>query len=304
MCDKGIAIAVGTFDGVHLGHRLLLKHLKEESQRRGLDAAVVTFSSHPLATLRPDRIPPSLSTRVLRDTLLREAGVRQIIELPFTRNLAQLTARNFLGKLVEKYGVRHLVIGHNTSMGSDRLTGYEAFSEVGRELGISVSEAPKLDIEPYSDVSSSMIRRLIAKGMVGDAARLLGRIYEMEGKVVHGQELGRRLGYPTANLQPEPTTQAVPGAGVYACMAEVPGLGKIEAMVNIGVRPTIDPANKVSTIEAHLLGCNAMLYGSKMRLLFAGRLREERRFGSLEELRGQLACDAHDAGEMLRKFRS
>lgn len=290
--NRQLAVAVGTFDGVHCGHRSLLARLKSAAGELGLETGVVTFASHPLATLRPGQVPTSLSTPRLKERLLRQCGVSEVVTLDFDAGLASLTASRFLEMLALKYGVRHLVLGFNTTMGSDRVSGLEEFRRIASGLGMSVEIAPELG----HGISSSAIRRSIAAGDVEKAAEMLGRPYRLEGRVVHGRQLGRKLGWPTANLEPEPSSQTMPGRGVYACRAQVEGDSRCyPAMVNVGTRPTVDGADAMMSVEAHLLDFDGDLYGRRLTLDFIRRLRDERRFDNVGQLAGQLSADAEMA---------
>lgn len=292
--NRQLAVAVGTFDGVHLGHQSLLACLKNAAAKRGLEAAVVTFGCHPLATLSPGREPSSLSTPRLKERLLRQCGVSEVVTLDFDAGLASLTASRFLEMLASKYGVRHLVLGFNTSMGSDRVSRIDDFRRITSALGMSVEVAPELG----HGISSSAIRRAIAAGDVAKAAEMLGRPYRLEGRVVHGRQLGRKLGWPTANMEPEPSSQTMPGRGVYACRAYIDGdVRCYPAMVNVGKRPTVDGAEAMISVEAHILDLDADLYGRRMTLDFIRRLRDERRFDNVGLLAAQLSADAEMARE-------
>lgn len=292
--NRQLAVAVGTFDGVHLGHQSLLACLKNAAAKRGLEAAVVTFGCHPLAILSPGREPASLSTPRLKERLLRQCGVSEVVTLDFDAGLASLTASRFLEMLASKYGVCHLVLGFNTSMGSDRVSRIDDFRRIASALDMSVEVAPELG----HGISSSAIRRAIAAGDVAKAADMLGRPYRLEGRVVHGRQLGRKLGWPTANMEPEPSSQTMPGRGVYACRAQIDGDGRCyPAMVNVGKRPTVDGAEAMISVEAHILDLDADLYGRRMTLDFIRRLRDERRFDNVGLLAAQLSADAELARE-------
>lgn len=294
--DTGLVVAVGTFDGLHLGHRALLGEVRRTASRTGLTPGVVTFSSHPLATLRPERVPALLATPALKRRLLDSEGIGRVVTLDFTPALAAMTAREFVEMLRRDYGVRHIVLGFNTSMGSDRVSAIEAFEAIAAETGVGVSRAPEFTLPRHDGpVCSSAVRRLVSEGDVSSASLLLGRPYRLSGSVVHGRALGRQLGYPTANIEPSPAGQAIPAPGVYACRATVDGgAHTYGAMVNIGSRPTVDSDGHV-TIEAHLFDLDADLYGRTIDLDFIARLRDEQRFPSLDALRTRLAADASAA---------
>lgn len=303
--------AVGTFDGVHRGHQAVVGYLVAQGKARGLVPAVVTFSSHPLAVVRPERVPKSLCSVEQRTARLREAGVDDVILLTFDETLRQLTARDFIAMLHDRYGVDAIVLGFNNSFGSDRLKDFDDYVRAAAESDVEILPAPRYDHLGFGgDVSSTAIRHLIASGDVDSAARLLGHPVTLSGEVVGGKRLGRTIGFPTANLQVD-SSCAVPAEGVYACRAFVGVDGSgcdvdaaqhpcVPAMVNIGRRPTVDTsADPLVTVEAHLIGFNGDLYGSVISLEFVQRIRDERRFDSLEALIAQLEADRAATEEII-----
>lgn len=300
-----LAVAVGTFDGVHIGHRSLINELGRHARSLGLRPAVVTFSPHPLAILHPGSEPPMLATPELRRQLLLECGVEKVIELPFTPALASLTTAQFLEFLARYHSVRHLLVGFNTIMGSDRVYNLDDFRKIASPLGISVDRASEF-AKPDAGcmVCSSSIRRLLAEGNVNDAATLLGRVYMLTGSVVHGNNIGHTLGYPTANISPCPGGQQIPAPGVYACRVSIDDAPDDKhdhiSMVNIGTRPTV-AADGRQTIEAHLFGFNGNLYDHTLTIQFVERIRDEQRFDSVDSLRRQLEADAILAKKSLSK---
>lgn len=297
---------VGTFDGVHRGHAAVLDTLREEGLRRGLQAVAITFARHPLKLIAPERAPLMLTLPKDRDRLIREHGVL-VYEAHLTRYVAEFSAERWMQAMHSVHGVEALVLGHDNTFGHDgRSLTREQYHEIGRRVGVEVIDAPKVE-----GVSSSAVRRAVAEGRVEDAAAMLGRPFGMYGKVVHGSETGRTIGFPTANLQTL-EGMAVPGGGVYAARVHILPQGSgnsdgseetqqtqpIAAMVNIGTRPTVGPGLP-QTVEAHLLDWSGDLYGRVLRLDFVARLRDERRFGSLDELRRQLEADRESARQVL-----
>ena len=296
---------IGFFDGVHRGHQCLIRQVRDEALRRGARSLLITFDRHPRSVFAPESVPQLLTTALERQALLRTTGVDDIFVLPFDRAMAAFTAREFMQRVLkEQLGVDVLVIGYDHRFGrplSDSRSGGEGFSEYqayGKELGIEVVLARELEGE---HISSSAIRRALADGDVAKAARLLGRPYAWTGVVVHGHAVGRRLGFPTANLEAAEPEKVRPARGVYAVKvllsatnvagttAEAMG-ATAEAMVNIGNRPTLDNGSELS-IEANLLDFRGDLYGQALILLFIARLREERQFSSAAELAEQLQRD-------------
>lgn len=281
------ATAIGTFDGVHKGHLAVLGTLAALSDERGLNPIAITFDRHPLELISPQRAPKALSSIEKKGEMLREAGVTPVI-LPFDEELRATTARDWMRLLRDKYNVRLLVVGYDNTFGSDGVTlSIADYRKMGLDTGIDVVEAPIVQ-----GISSSAIRKAVEHGDVEHAADMLGRHFSLHGTVVDGNKLGRTIGFPTANLLPEPG-MVVPAHGVYAARAILPGSKKLPAMVNIGVRPTIRRGEQ-PTIEAHILNWEGDLYGHHLTLEFHKRLRDEQQFKSIEALRKQLEKDASD----------
>ncbi len=283
------AAVVGTFDGVHLGHCFLLESLRSQAARRGLQPMVVTFADHPLKQIAPDRVPPGLMSVERRRSLLQAEGV-EVVVLDFNSRLRSLTAAQFLEMLHNRYGVELFLLGFNNRIGSDRLG---AENLAGKTIGgVEVLAA---DEHPQLCVSSSLVRAALSRGDVEEAAQMLGRPYSIEGKIVTGKQLGRTIGFPTANLLPDPTT-AIPAVGVYA--GEMLGY---PAVINIGHRPTVEGRNDAPlSIEAHLIGFSGDLYGRTAELTFIRRLRGEKRFESLNALKTQIQKDIDHARDILK----
>ncbi|MCM1448770.1 MAG: riboflavin biosynthesis protein RibF [Clostridiales bacterium] len=289
MSNDGYAAVVGTFDGVHLGHRYLLDDLKSRASRRGLGTRIYTFTGHPLTTLCPERAPRLLTTAVEKLELLDSIGVDFVYMADFS-TVASMTAREYV-ELLASQGVRLLLVGHDNRFGSDGLVEFSQFVEAARCTGVEIEQAAELTTPDGRDINSSRIRSLITGHNISQANELLGYEYRLTGKVVHGKQLGRTIGFPTANVQLPPLSQKlqVPN-GVYACRTVIDG-ETIPVMVNIGHRPTVDRADSLTSIEAHLIGYDADLYGQLLTLRFVRFLRHEQRFASLEELKAALVCD-------------
>lgn len=276
--------AIGTFDGLHRGHMEVIRILRETSAIVGLRPLVFTFHPHPLAVVAPERTPPMLMEVAEREQRLRQAGVEPIL-VTFDQSLRSLTAADWLQRLRDDYGVTHVVLGYDNTFGSDgRHMTRTALKDIAASLHITPIEAPELP-----GLSSSRARRAILAGDVDGAAAILGRPYTLSGEIVCGQQLGRTLGFPTANLRPVQGL-AIPGNGVYAAVATLPDGCRLPAMVNIGVRPTLGDGH-APTIEANLIGFSGDLYGATLTLGFTARIRNERRFYSLEDLKAQLTLD-------------
>lgn len=263
---------------------MLLKFLREEGARRGLRPLAVTFDPHPLALVAPERQPLSLTSCAERRRLLEREGV-EVAEIPFDERLRHLTAREWIAEMRRRFGAKVLVMGYDHRFGSDGRTLQEGdYERIGREEGVEILRAPELP-----GVSSSAIRRALGEGDVERAAELLGRPFMVEGRVVHGAGKGHELGFPTANIDVA-AGMALPSGGVYHALADAGDGVDRPAVVNIGMRPTLADGRGV-TVEAHIPGFEGDLYGKPMRLSFLRRLRPERRFASLDELREAIAED-------------
>ncbi len=276
--------AIGTFDGVHLGHAAVLHTLREEAERKGLEPVAITFDRHPLSLIAPERAPKAITSLASKIELIKKASVSPIV-LPFDEKLRSTTAAEWMKYLKNEFGVRVLVVGYDTTFGCDGLSfSISDYRRLGEEIGIEVVEAPYV-----AGISSSAIRKAIAAGEVKEAAEMLGRHFSLSGFVVEGNKLGRTIGFPTANITAQPEI-IIPAKGVYATKAILPD-GKIYgAMVNIGVRPTIRRGNS-QTIEANVFDWEGDLYGDSIKLIFVDRLREEEQFHSIDALRRQLEAD-------------
>lgn len=296
-----IVATIGFFDGVHRGHQYLIQQVQEEALRRGARSLLITFDRHPRSVFAPDSAPQLLTTAEEKMALLRATGVDDIYILPFDRTMAGLTAQEFMQQVLkQQLGVTALVIGYDHRFGKrtdpnltrDGGEGFEEYQAYGRELGIDVVPARELTGE---HVSSSAIRRLLTGGDVAAASRLLGRPYTWSGRVVHGHEVGRQLGFPTANLEGIEPTKMMPAKGVYAVECTIhPKMIHAHAMLNIGRRPTLDNGSDIS-VEVHLFDFNEDLYDSTLTLSFVARLREEQRFANETELAEQLQRDRASA---------
>ena len=299
--DLSPAVAtIGFFDGVHGGHRFLIRQVREAAALRGLASAVITFPEHPRAVMHPDFHPELLSTCNEKLELLAQTGIDRCVLLDFTPELAALSARQFMEMLHGQYAIRALVIGYDHRFGHGRSEGFDDYVRYGHELGMEVLPAEAYHL-PASDcplpVCSSSVRRLLREGDVASAARYLGYPYFLNGIVVGGFRMGRRIGYPTANLQVNDECKVIPARGVYAVRVEVDGC-IYGGMLNIGCRPTFDNGAN-ATIEAHLFDFKSDIYNHSLRLFFVQRIRSERKFDSVEELVAQLHQDAEIARGML-----
>jgi len=301
MMEKHNAAAVGMFDGVHLGHRDIMATVLAEAGRLGGQPVVLTFAGHPLSVLRPADAPRLLTTAAEKEEFIRAfLPTARVCMLDFNA-MHGISARDFLRLLRDDMGVGTMVMGYDNRFGCDGPRQREAYDGLGRELGMRVVHVAPLVVDGIT-ASSSELRRLIMAGRVGDAAVMLGRFYSVGGKVVRGAQFGRTIGFPTANLAPD-GRKLLPGAGVYAAVAAVDGCGEWPAMVNVGRRPTVDRSPDAAlTVEAHLIGAGADMYGRSMTLRFVRRMRDERCFSSVEMLRGQLEADRADANDIISRY--
>ena len=294
---SGYCATIGFFDGVHLGHRFLLEQVKHYAALDSLQTMAITFSEHPRRVLNQAYQPSLLTTREERISLLSHEGLDACAVLQFSREMASLSAYEFMQKcLVEALGVKTLVIGYDHHFGKKSAEGFLDYQRYGCELGIQVVEARPLTCGDYT-VSSSLVRKSLEQGNVVLAAQALGRNYSLHGTVVHGHRVGGEIGFPTANLQPQCSQILVPGIGVYAGWAQVDG-ETYGAMINIGRRPTLDNGDNVS-IEAHLFDFTGNLYEKEITLSFVEKMREEMKFADISALVDQLNCDAAAARRIL-----
>jgi len=269
-------LAVGEFDGVHIGHREVISDAD----------AVLTFEPHPRTVVAPASAPKLLTTLEQKADLIAALGIEELIVIPFDGSFAAQTAQEFIDHvLVEHLDARHVSVGENFRFGN-KARGDAALLASQEKFGTRVTELVELDGEI---VSSTHIRGLVATGQVADAARALGAPFGMRGTVAHGDKRGRTLGFPTANLVPDPRL-AVPDHGIYACRAILPGLGEFTAAVSIGVRPTFVTGRGL-LVEAFLLDFDEDIYGRELRLDFIARLRGEKRFESVDTLVEQMHRD-------------
>ena len=288
---RGEAIAtIGSFDGVHRGHRCLLDQVCHIANEHNLKAVSVTFSVSPKRVLGMCDAP-QLTTLEERVERLREAGMDEVVLLDFTREMATMTAREFMQQVLhEQLGVAVLVIGYDHRFGHNRSEGFEDYVRYGREIGMEVIRGETC-IEGDDPVSSTRIRGCLTQGKVAEAARLLGYEYRLCGKVVGGYQVGRKIGFPTANIGVEECGKLIPADGVYAVRVLLPTLNqKHVGMLNIGHRPTVNNGTERS-VEVHIIGFEGNLYGESLCIEFVERLREERSFNSLDELTAQLTAD-------------
>lgn len=292
---EGVATAtIGVFDGVHRGHQSVLGQLMKEAHRQQTVATVITFDRHPLRVVYPEKCPPLLTTLDERLELLAAAGVQRCVVLPFTEEMARMAARDFMWLMHRQLGVQLLLTGYDNRFGHDRTATFEDYVRYGKEAGMRVEVlSPAAVLEDGHPVNSSSVRRLLAEGQLERARHCLGRDYSIEGRVVDGAHVGRRIGYPTANISPD-ACKLVPKEGAYAVWASVGGEETLRpAMMNIGTCPTF--GDRPTTLEVHLFDYAGDLYGRPVRVRFVSRLRDEQRFADMDGLKRQLSADREAA---------
>ena len=294
------AATIGFFDGVHQGHRFLIDRLCRIARERGMRSMVITFARHPRQVLQTDWQPQLLSTLDEKRELLRQTGVDRVEVLQFDVAMSELSAHDFMQQVLkERLGVELLLTGYDNRFGHHRAEGFDDYVNYGRELGIEVMAGEPLAVKD-TNVSSSRIRKLLQEGNVADAALCLGHPYPLSGCVVHGEQIGRQLGFPTANLALDDACKLIPERGVYAVSVSIEGDSCVYGgMMNIGRRPTFEGHH--TTLEVHLLQYSGDLYGKRLTVRFIARLREERPFPDRDALIAQMNEDKQQALQILNK---
>ena len=289
---RGCAVTIGAFDGIHLGHQAVLAHLNAEAASLGVPTTVVTFEPLPREYLSPVEAPPRITT--LRDKwpLLEACEVDRVLCLPFNESLRQLSAREFVEQVfVEGLGVRYLAFGDDFRFGNRREGDLDYVRALAGEFGYAVAPTPTLEVD-QERVSSTRIRAALAESDFEAASGLLGRPFEMAGRVQHGQKLGRQLDAPTANIALRRIRS--PLQGVYAVNVSGGGLHKAPGVANVGVKPTIGESLE-ATLEVHVLDGSPDLYGERLTVQFWHKLRDEEKFPSLDALKAGIAADKANA---------
>jgi riboflavin kinase/FMN adenylyltransferase len=287
-------VALGNFDGLHMGHQTILNTAIERARRERGTAFALTFDPVPAKVLAPDRAPRLILASEDKLELLRKSGIDSVLVINFTRELSQLTPREFVRTfLVERIAVRAVVVGHSVSFGHNRAGNATVMAELGRELGFDVMVVGPVTVAGM-EVSSTKVREVIADGDLRTAANLMGRAHFLSGPVVHGRERGRKIGFPTANIQSR--TECLPPDGVYATRLILDD-DPHPSITNIGMRPTF--AEPERTIEAHIFDFDRDIYDREVRLELIERIRPERKFDSGAALATQIAADLKRARAIL-----
>ncbi len=293
---RPVVVALGNFDGVHLGHQAVLSRAVEEARRLGGTVVAATFWPHPRSVIGAGASPGLLTTIEARREALLAHGADEVRTIPFDRELSRKSPEEFVGDvLVGELGARAVVVGENFRFGYKAAGDFEELGRLMRRFG---GEAYAVEVRgPVGEISSTRIRSLLLEGDVAEAARLLGRPYGVRGEVVVGDRRGRTIGFPTANVRPDPAV-IVPAGGVYACFVRV-GEGSRAACTNVGVAPTF--ARGENKIEAHLLDFEDDLYGRSVEVGFLQRIRGERRFSGVEELKEQIGRDVQETRRITQR---
>ena len=291
-----IALTIGAFDGVHVGHQRLIEEVRAAAARLGGESAVMTFDPHPDRVLHPERGRLYLTTLEQRVALIESLGVEHLLVLRFDHEMAKVPAETFMERVSRAMDLRELWIGPDFRLGAGGRGTAGVLDQIGRDLRYTVHQVERVRLGDRV-VSSTAIREQLGAGRVDEAARLLGRPFAVSGEVVHGDHRGRGIGIPTANIA-TPAEQFLPADGVYACRAYLPGAARgLPAVANIGARPTF--GKQRHTVEAHLLDWSGELYGALLRIDFVGRLRGEQRFDGVDALLAQIHADIAVARDLL-----
>lgn len=288
---RGTVLTLGVFDGLHLGHQRIMQTVVESANAINAVPTVITFDPHPRAVLHPENAPPLLQTLDQRIANFEVLGIKQTIVIRFDKEFAGTDAETFLTDIVhERLQAREVFLGRGFFFGKNRGGNIELLREMSKRLGFFADEVPEVRLRGQR-ISSSKIRHLLAEGKVNMARRMLGRPYGVEGQIIHGLQRGRTIGFPTANLHPH--NRVIPKFGVYATATLIEGKWR-RSITNVGVRPTFDDDQNPS-IESYIFDFDGDLYGDVLRVRFLHRIRDERKFGGIDELRAQIEKDTRRA---------
>ncbi len=286
---RGCVATIGNFDGLHVGHQAIIRSVVGRARELGRPSAVITFNPHPVSIVAPDRVPKQILTLSQKEELLREMGVDALLIVPFSHEFSRWTADRFIQEfLVSALKVVEIRIGSDFCFGAGREGNLPKLEVAGKLNGFQVHGVPEVRVHGIR-VSSSLVRDAIIKGAMRTVALALGRTYYIDGRVATGRKLGRKIGFPTVNV--DPANDLFPGSGVYVTTTRFETFsGSFESVTNIGVRPTLYE-NYATTIESHILDFDSNVYGDNVRLYFHGLLRREQQFRSALELTDQIRQD-------------
>ena len=289
-------LTLGVFDGLHLGHQLIMKTVVERARAVGAVPTALTFEPHPRAVLHPESAPPLLQTFDQKIEALGVLGIEQTIVINFNRQFSQIRAQDFLREVVvNRLHAKEVYLGRGFAFGHNREGNIELLRRVSEQLGFFADEVREVRLRGRR-IGSTRIRELLSKGQVNLARRMLGRPYGVEGPVVRGAERGAQLGFPTANVQPH--NRVIPHGGVYVTATLIEGQWR-RSVTNIGTRPTFDDGTATS-VETHVMNWSGDLYGDVVRVRFLHRLRDEKKFNSIADLTQQIKCDVARAGDYFK----
>ena len=288
---RSTVLTLGVFDGLHLGHQRIMQTVVSRAAAINAVPTAITFDPHPRSVLYPENAPPLLQTLDQRLTNFEVLGIKQTIVIRFDVNFANQDAETFLrGIIYERLQAKEVYLGKGFAFGRNRAGNIELLKKISASLGFIADEVPEVCLRGQR-VSSSKIRKLLADGKVNLARRMLGRPYGVEGQIIHGFERGRTIGFPTANLKPN--NRVIPQYGVYATATLIDGVWR-RSITNVGVRPTFE-GDKEPSIESYIFDFDGDLYGDVLRVRFLHRIRDERKFGGIEELKAQIERDTRRA---------
>jgi riboflavin kinase / FMN adenylyltransferase len=295
--QRPTVLTLGVFDGLHLGHQLIMRTVVERARAISAIPTVITFDPHPRAVLHPESAPPLLQTFDQKIEGFGVLGIEQTIVVRFTRAFSEVAAADFLRDVViDRLHAQEVYLGKGFAFGHNREGNIDLLKRLGSELGFVAGEVPEVSLRGRR-VSSSKIRELLSRGDVNHARRMLGRPYGVEGRVEHGAERGHQLGFPTANLHPQ--NRVIPRNGVYVTGTLIDGQWR-KSVTNVGVRPTFETALEPS-VETFVMNWGGDLYGDVVRVRFLHRLRDERKFSSLDELKTQIGKDVDRANSYFER---
>lgn len=282
-------VTIGTFDGVHVGHQKIISRMKELAKKLNGETVLITFYPHPRLVIHPDsKNLKFINTQDRKIKLLEKVGIDHLIVIKFTHEFSKQTSANFIQSyLVEKIKTRKLIIGYDHHFGKNRIGDFNTLYDLGKKHGFEVEKIPAQDVKNIA-VSSSKIRKALTEGKIKKANSLLGYEYSITGIVVGGQKIGRKIGFPTANIEQSDEYKLITANGVYACRVEYNGR-MYQGMGNIGVRPTIN--NGSLTIEVNIFDFDIEIYDEEITIYFVDRIRDEEKFGNLDLLKEQLTKD-------------
>ncbi len=288
---RGTVLTLGVFDGLHLGHQLIMQKIVERAKATGSVATVITFDPHPRAVLHPENAPPLLQTLDQRLANFEVLGIEQAIVIRFDKEFADQEAEDFLRDIVhERLQAHEVYLGKGFFFGKNRGGNIELLKKMSEQLGFYADEVPEVRLRGQR-ISSSKIRELLKDGKVNLARRMLGRPYGVEGQIIHGFRRGHTIGFPTANLKPH--NRVIPKFGVYATANLIEGVWR-RSITNVGIRPTFED-DKEPSIESYIFDFDGDLYGDVLRVRFLHRIRDEKKFNGIDELKAQIERDTRTA---------